>query len=149
MLLLSPIKLINSCVSMSFLGHIYGAYNVSKLFNSIYVTKRKKKGKESIQLIVCDLDNWMRYRKRSSDVFAHFQEISVWTFTLYTQNKTSQILSRVLRRFTILIARLLQHQVSILSQAIDVLVFRPAKSWQLNRDTKTFIRLNQSLALRS
>lgn len=94
----------------------------------------------------------MLYRKRSLEGFVHFSpKYPKYPQGLYIIRPKVRRASQkfVLRPGKVYSIDLqpLQHQVSILSQAIDVLVFRPAKSWQLNRDTKTFTRLNQSLAL--
>lgn len=112
-LLLFPIKLINFCVSMCFLGHFYGAEDVSKFFNSIYVTiERRDTRVISITLVLCLSDNW-----NTESVLYILLSLLSWICLIFLfVCEESQNLSHVIEKLDSIDCKHLQHHVTILCQ---------------------------------
>lgn len=118
MLLLSPIKLINSRVSMCFLGHFYGAKDVSKIFNSIYVTIERRSFQDiSITVILCHWDNWNPDSLLYIFLFLLFHGNVLLSPPLLKSLKNCPV---SLRSFPVLISSIRSIMILALWQAIDV-----------------------------
>lgn len=123
MLLLFPIKLINFCVSMCSQGHIYGPCDVSKFFNSIYVTiERRATLKISIAMIVYHWEiKATLIQCFMSLCLLQNEEISWKCLTSLFDGSLN--LSCVTEKLDCIDFKLLSHHASILCQAIDVSEF--------------------------